>query len=65
MNISELEGRAMAEGKPDRIKVQTGQSLGLVWFIGWLFTASYAGLAWWQVALGLVVWPYYLGAAVR
>ena len=25
----------MGDDKPNRIKVQTGQSLGLVWFIGW------------------------------
>jgi len=55
----------MSDDKPNRIKVQTNGSLGIVWFIGWLFTASYAGLAWWQVLLGLLVWPYYLGTAVR
>lgn len=55
----------MPEEKPSRIKVQTGGSLGMVWFIGWLFTASFARLVWWQVLLGLFVWPYYLGLAVR
>jgi len=60
------EERAMADdGRPNWIKVQGGPSLGLIWFIGWLFTASFASLSWWQVVLGLLVWPYYLGAAVR
>jgi len=53
------------DGRPNWIKVQGGPSLGLIWFIGWLFTASFASLSWWQVVLGLLVWPYYLGAAVR
>lgn len=55
----------MADDKPSRIKVQAGGSFGIVWVIGWLFTASYASLVWWQVLLGLFVWPWYLGAALR
>ncbi|HEY8211566.1 MAG TPA: hypothetical protein VIG99_28985 [Myxococcaceae bacterium] len=55
----------MSDDKPARINVQTHGSLGIVWFIGWLFTASFASLQWWQVLLGLLVWPYYLGSAVR
>jgi hypothetical protein len=46
-----------------RIKVDTG--MGLIWFAGWLFTIAYAKLIWWQAILGLVVWPYYIGLAVR
>jgi hypothetical protein len=38
---------------------------GFVWFAGWLFTIAYANLVWWKIILGLVVWPYYLGLAVR
>jgi hypothetical protein len=38
---------------------------GLVWFAGWLFTIAYVNLVWWKMILALVVWPYYLGAAVR
>jgi len=45
------------------IRVDTG--FGLIWFIGWLFTIAFAKLIWWQAILGLVVWPYYLGLAVR
>jgi hypothetical protein len=38
---------------------------GGIWFIGWLFTLAFAKLLWWQAILGLVIWPYYLGSALR
>jgi hypothetical protein len=38
--------------------------VGMVWFIGWLFTIGYANLIWWKIILGIVIWPYYLGQAV-
>jgi hypothetical protein len=38
---------------------------GLFWFAGWLFTIPFAHLVWWKIILALVVWPYYLGLAVR
>ena len=37
---------------------------GAIWFIGWLFTIGYAHLVWWKILLGIIVWPYYLGAAL-
>lgn len=39
--------------------------VGTIWYIGWLFTIAYANLVWWKIILGIVVWPYYLGLAVR
>ncbi len=41
-----------------------GSLAGVVWFIGWLFTISYANLVWWKIILGIVVWPYFLGEVV-
>ena len=38
---------------------------GGIWFMGWLFTIAYASLVWWKIILGIVVWPYYLGMAVK
>ena len=38
---------------------------GVLWFIGWLFTIAFAHLVWWKILLALVIWPYYLGIAVR
>ncbi len=42
-----------------------GAAGGAIWFIGWLFTISFAQLAWWKIIVGVVVWPYFLGIAVR
>jgi hypothetical protein len=49
--------------KASHVKVDTGA--GIFWFIGWLFTIAFCQLIWWKAILGLVVWPYYLGLAVR
>jgi hypothetical protein len=46
------------------IHVESGVA-GAIWFMGWLFTLAFAKLIWWQAILALVVWPYYLGLAVR
>jgi hypothetical protein len=43
------------------VRVDTGS--GIFWVIGWMFTIAFAKLIWWQVVLGLLVWPYYLGVA--
>ena len=36
---------------------------GMLWCAGWLFTIGYLKLAFWKGVLGLVVWPYFLGAS--
>lgn len=48
-----------------RDNVCNGAGLGSIWFIGWLFTIAFAELKFWAAVLGLVIWPYYLGLAVR
>jgi hypothetical protein len=42
-----------------------GTCFGLIWFIGWLFTIGYVGLPFWRAVLGLIIWPYFLGVALR
>lgn len=42
-------------------KVKVDSGMGIIWFIGWLFTIGFAELGFWQGVLGLFVWPYYLG----
>ena len=51
------------ESKPMPVHVDTG--VGIFWFIGWLFTISFAKLIWWQALVGLVIWPYFLGLAAK
>jgi hypothetical protein len=43
----------------------TGGFAGGIWFIGWLFTWAFAELAWWEIIVGIVIWPYFLGVAAR
>lgn len=37
-------------------------SLGMLWFGGWLFTIGFAQLSFGKAVLGLMIWPYFLGA---
>jgi hypothetical protein len=52
----------MANNKPT--VTVSGDIVGALWFIGWLFTVAYANLALLQALLALVIWPYYLGSAI-
>ncbi|GGD36509.1 hypothetical protein [Sinisalibacter lacisalsi] len=44
------------------IRVQN--EFGLLWFAGWLFTLGWLGLGFWKSVLALIVWPYFIGAAL-
>jgi hypothetical protein len=37
---------------------------GPLWAIGWLFTIGYVHLTFWKGVLAVVIWPYFLGAAL-
>ncbi len=54
-----------SEGGSRTVRVDTGGQIGIIWFIGWLFTIAFAKLIWWQALVALIVWPYFLGLAVR
>lgn len=50
--------------RPRRVSsVQTTNSAGL-WFAGWLFTIGFLRLTFWKAVLAIIVWPYFLGAAL-
>jgi uncharacterized membrane protein len=51
----------MANGKG----AAASAGMGVIWFIGWLFTIGYVQLVWWKIILGIVVWPYFLGVHIR
>lgn len=48
-----------------RTEAACGAGAGGIWFIGWLFTIGFVDLRFWQGVLGIIVWPYYLGVAMR
>ena len=45
--------------------VRVDSGFGIVWFIGWLFTIGFLKLAFWNAVLAIIIWPYYLGVALR
>jgi hypothetical protein len=36
-----------------------------LWCIGWLFTIGYLKLTFWKAVFALIIWPCYIGLAVR
>lgn len=56
----------MSEEKHDRrIRVENSSLTGMIWFGGWLFTIAFAKLGFWPAVFALLIWPYYIGIAVR
>jgi hypothetical protein len=51
----------MSETK--KVKVEHGY--GGLWYVGWLFTVAVAHLPVGKALLALVIWPWYLGVALR
>ena len=42
-----------------------GPMMGSIWFIGWLFSIGYLHMPFfWKGVLAIIIWPYYLGAAL-
>lgn len=48
----------------EKIKIEHHTLSGGVWVAAWLFTIGYLHLGFWQGVLALVLWPFYLGAAL-
>jgi hypothetical protein len=48
----------------EKIVVKSGD-FGVVWAIGWLFSIGYLKLAFWKGVLAVILWPYFLGVALR
>ena len=42
-----------------------GASGGVIWFIGFLFTIGFVNMVWWKILLSIIIWPFFLGQAVR
>ena len=48
----------------ERIRIEQHSFAGAVWLWAWLFTIGLLHLPFWKSLLGIVLWPYYLGAAL-
>jgi hypothetical protein len=53
-----------ARPRSERIRIEQHSSAGLFWIAAWLFTIGFLQLGFWRGALALLLWPYYLGAAL-
>ena len=49
---------------PERIRIEQHGFAGAVWLWAWLFTIGFLHLTFWKAVLGILRWPYYLGAAL-
>jgi len=45
-----------------KIKIEQHGGLGVFWMIGWLFSIGFLKLGFWNGALAIFLWPYFLGA---
>lgn len=45
-------------------KVVVQSSLGMLWFIGWLFSLGYLQMGFFKGLFALLLWPYYIGDAL-
>jgi hypothetical protein len=48
-----------------RGRLDAGGLVGPLWLIGWLFTIGYLQLHTVKVFYAILLWPYYLGVALR
>ena len=53
------------EKKMQSKTVDKAGTFGSLWFIGWLFTIGFAHLTLWKALVALLLWPYFLGVALR
>lgn len=50
--------------RSEKIRIEQHSAIGLLWFGGWLFSIGFLHLSFWKAALGLLIWPYYIGVSV-
>jgi hypothetical protein len=56
----------MSEGtRHESRSADAGALVGPLWFAAWLFTLGYLKLALVKALFAIVIWPYYLGVALR
>jgi hypothetical protein len=59
------EERMGEKSRHESHSVDAGALVGPLWFAGWLFTLGFLKLALGKALFALLLWPYYLGVALR
>ena len=49
----------------EKIRIERHGFTGGLWVLGWLFAVGFLHLPLGKAVLGLLLWPYYLGVALR
>ncbi len=67
MCLSDSATNEYTKNTMDKMKMCGGGGgcMGCLWFVGWLFAIGFLKLAFWKAVLALVIWPYYIGVAIR
>jgi len=55
----------MADDRKIEGKLEVAGIMGPLWAMGWLFTLGFVQLGMPNALWALVIWPYYLGQALR
>ena len=55
----------MESGTKSNVSCENPAFIGTIWFVGWMFTIGFAKLVWWKAIIAVVLWGYFLGAALR
>lgn len=61
----EEEMKTVVKPEVKHVHHHGGGAAGGMWFAGWLFFLAFTQPIWWKALIGLVIWPYYLGLALR
>lgn len=48
----------------EKVFIKKHSRIGILWFVGWLFTIGYCHLSFSQGIAAIVIWPYYIGASI-
>jgi len=49
----------------EKLRIEQHSSVGMLWFGAWLFVIGFLQLTFWKGVLAILLWPYYLGVALR
>ena len=51
-------------GSVEKIRIEQHSFVGMAWFGAWLLTLGLLHPSFWKGVLAILLWPYYLGAAL-